>query len=83
VHLQHCQDPLSKDIVSMTNGLVGGWGKVGGGVTQIGMGTLLFPLFWNIIYDGLLAMRKGPGVLSVFRQPNCCCPDGCYCGHHQ
>jgi NNP family nitrate/nitrite transporter-like MFS transporter len=32
--------------------LVGGWGNVGGGVTQIVMGTLLFPLFRDVFFDG-------------------------------
>ena len=43
---------FSKDIVGVANGLVGGWGNVGGGVTQIVMGTLLFPLFRDVFYDG-------------------------------
>ena len=33
--------------------LVGGWGNVGGGVTQIVMGTLLYPLFRDVVYGGL------------------------------
>jgi len=42
---------FAKELVGTANALVGGWGNVGGGVTQIVMGTLLFPLFeW--IYDG-------------------------------
>lgn len=43
---------FSKDIVGIANGLVGGWGNVGGGVTQIVMGTLLFPLFRDVFFDG-------------------------------
>jgi len=43
---------FSKDIVGVANGLVGGWGNVGGGVTQIVMGTFLFPLFRDVVYDG-------------------------------
>ena len=43
---------FSKDIVGVANGLVGGWGNVGGGVTQIVMGTLLFPLFRDSVYNG-------------------------------
>ena len=41
---------FTKEIVGTANALVGGWGNVGGGVTQIVMGTLLFPLFQDIIY---------------------------------
>jgi len=43
---------FTKEIVGTTNALVGGWGNVGGGVTQIVMGTLLFPLFREVFYDG-------------------------------
>lgn len=41
---------FDKSIVGVANGLVGGWGNVGGGVTQIVMGTLLFPLFRDIVF---------------------------------
>mmetsp|Transcript_25176 Transcript_25176/g.58971 ORF Transcript_25176/g.58971 Transcript_25176/m.58971 type:complete len:483 (+) Transcript_25176:319-1767(+) len=40
-----------KEVVGTSNALVGGWGNLGGGVTQIVMGTGLFPLF-KIIFDG-------------------------------
>jgi len=36
---------FTKEIAGTANALVGGWGNLGGGVTQIVMGTLLFPLF--------------------------------------
>uniref|UniRef100_A0A7S1YPY5 Nitrate/nitrite transporter n=1 Tax=Ditylum brightwellii TaxID=49249 RepID=A0A7S1YPY5_9STRA len=36
---------FTKEVVGTANALVGGWGNLGGGVTQIVMGTLLFPLF--------------------------------------
>ena len=42
---------FTKDIVGVANGLVGGWGNVGGGATQLIMGTLLFPLF-TLIWGG-------------------------------
>merc|ERR1719446_1772805 len=34
-----------KEVVGTANALCGGWGNLGGGVTQIVMGTGLFPLF--------------------------------------
>ncbi|KAL7532013.1 hypothetical protein ACHAXR_004373 [Thalassiosira sp. AJA248-18] len=42
---------FTKEIVGMANGLVGGWGNVGGGATQLVMGTLLYPLF-KVIWNG-------------------------------
>jgi NNP family nitrate/nitrite transporter-like MFS transporter len=39
---------FTKDIVGTANALVGGWGNLGGGVTQLVMGTALFPLFKEI-----------------------------------
>mmetsp|Transcript_10214 Transcript_10214/g.24816 ORF Transcript_10214/g.24816 Transcript_10214/m.24816 type:complete len:505 (-) Transcript_10214:349-1863(-) len=42
---------FTKEIVGTANALVGGWGNVGGGVTQIVMGTALFPLFRDVFYE--------------------------------
>ena len=39
------------EVAGTANALVAGWGNLGGGVTQIVMGSLLFPLF-KIIYGG-------------------------------
>mmetsp|Transcript_32089 Transcript_32089/g.76682 ORF Transcript_32089/g.76682 Transcript_32089/m.76682 type:complete len:492 (+) Transcript_32089:163-1638(+) len=36
---------FTKEVAGTANALVGGWGNLGGGVTQIVMGTALFPLF--------------------------------------
>ena len=36
---------FTKEVVGTANALVGGWGNLGGGVTQIVMGTCLYPLF--------------------------------------
>mmetsp|Transcript_1399 Transcript_1399/g.2221 ORF Transcript_1399/g.2221 Transcript_1399/m.2221 type:complete len:474 (-) Transcript_1399:336-1757(-) len=36
---------FTKDVVGTANALVGGWGNLGGGVTQLVMGSVLFPLF--------------------------------------
>ena len=44
---------FTKKVVGTANALVGGWGNLGGGVTQIVMGSALFPLFKNVAYGGL------------------------------
>jgi len=36
---------FTRSVVGTANALVGGWGNLGGGVTQLVMGSLLFPLF--------------------------------------
>jgi NNP family nitrate/nitrite transporter-like MFS transporter len=36
---------FTKEIAGTANALVGGWGNLGGGVTQLVMGSVLFPLF--------------------------------------
>jgi len=41
---------FTKEVVGTANALVGGWGNLGGGVTQLVMGSALFPLF-KIFYD--------------------------------
>ena len=40
---------FSREISGTANSLAAGWGNLGGGITQIVMGTLLFPMF-KIIY---------------------------------
>lgn len=42
---------FSKEVVGTANALVGGWGNLGGSVTQIVMGSFLFPVFTSF-YDG-------------------------------
>merc|ERR1712048_1014756 len=42
---------FTRKVVGTANALVGGWGNLGGGVTQIVMGSGLFPLF-KLIFDG-------------------------------
>lgn len=39
-----------KEVVGTANALCGGWGNLGGGVTQLVMGSVLFPLYKEI-YD--------------------------------
>merc|ERR1712151_903432 len=36
---------FTKKVVGTANALVGGWGNLGGGVTQLVMGSILFPMF--------------------------------------
>lgn len=36
---------FTREVVGTANALVGGWGNLGGGVTQLVMGSALFPLF--------------------------------------
>ena len=36
---------FTKEVVGTANALVAGWGNLGGGVTQLVMGSVLFPLF--------------------------------------
>lgn len=42
---------FAKEVVGTANALVGGWGNLGGGVTQLVMGAGLFPLF-KMFFDG-------------------------------
>jgi len=42
---------FTKEVVGTANALCGGWGNLGGGVTQIIMGSVLFPLFKVIFAD--------------------------------
>jgi len=44
---------FTKKVVGTANALVGGWGNLGGGVTQIVMGTALFPLFRDVAFKNL------------------------------
>lgn len=43
---------FSREIAGTANGLVGGWGNMGGAVAQIFVGSFLFPLFRDRVYDG-------------------------------
>lgn len=43
---------FAREIVGSANGIVGGWGNLGGAWTQLMMGRLLFPLFRDHVYDG-------------------------------
>lgn len=42
---------FTKELVGTANATVGGWGNLGGGVTQLFVGSFLFPLFEKI-YGG-------------------------------
>lgn len=42
---------FTKKVVGTANALVGGWGNLGGGVTQLVVGSVLFPLFKSFFED--------------------------------
>ena len=42
---------FAKEVVGTANGIVAGWGNLGAGVSQLIMGSILFPLF-KLFYDG-------------------------------
>ena len=42
---------FAKEVVGTANAMVGGWGNLGGGVTQMVVGAGLFPLF-KVIFNG-------------------------------
>ena len=42
---------FAREVVGTANALGAGWGNLGGGVTQIVVGSMLFPLF-KVIFDG-------------------------------
>lgn len=43
---------FAREIAGTANGLVGGWGNLGGAWTQLMMGRILFPIFRDHVYDG-------------------------------
>lgn len=75
-----------KEVVGTANALVGGWGNLGGGVTQIVMGTILSPLFkafgmssttaWRTVclVPATVAFNTGITLLKIFDD----CPKGNY-----
>jgi MFS transporter, NNP family, nitrate/nitrite transporter len=42
---------FSREVVGTANAITAGWGNLGGGVTQLVMGSMLFPLFKKIFED--------------------------------
>jgi len=57
---------FTKEVAGTANALVGGWGNLGGGVTQIVMGTVLFPLFKAFGMSANVAWRTVCIVPAVF-----------------
>jgi NNP family nitrate/nitrite transporter-like MFS transporter len=43
---------FAREISGTANGIVGGWGNLGGAWTQLMMGRILFPIFRDTVYDG-------------------------------
>jgi NNP family nitrate/nitrite transporter-like MFS transporter len=81
---------FTKQVVGTANALVGGWGNLGGGVTQLVMGSLLFPLFktfygggedaaeqaWRTVCIVPAVVAFASGVLVYFISDDC--PKGNY-----
>jgi len=77
---------FTKEVAGTANALVGGWGNLGGGVTQIVMGSALFPLFkafgmsadtaWRTvcIVPAVVAFTTGLVVMRISDD----CPKGNY-----
>lgn len=76
---------FTKETAGTANALVGGWGNLGGGVTQIVMGSVLFPLFktgmsaeaaWRTvsIVPAIVAFVTGIAVVYISDD----CPKGDY-----
>ena len=42
---------FTKEVVGSSNGIAGGWGNLGASVTQLVMGSFLFPLFTTLMDD--------------------------------
>mmetsp|Transcript_2014 Transcript_2014/g.2094 ORF Transcript_2014/g.2094 Transcript_2014/m.2094 type:complete len:491 (-) Transcript_2014:314-1786(-) len=43
---------FAKNVVGTANAIVGGWGNLGGGVTQLFMGAAMYPLFLHVFTNG-------------------------------
>mmetsp|Transcript_32869 Transcript_32869/g.75687 ORF Transcript_32869/g.75687 Transcript_32869/m.75687 type:complete len:441 (+) Transcript_32869:246-1568(+) len=57
---------FTKNVIGTANALVGGWGNLGAGVTQLVMGSILFPLFRNFFgNDSEMAWRTVSVVPAV------------------
>jgi NNP family nitrate/nitrite transporter-like MFS transporter len=66
---------FTKEVAGTANAIVGGWGNLGGGVTQLVMGALLFPLFktgmsaemaWRTVCLVPAAVGLVVGALCIF-----------------
>lgn len=77
---------FTKEVAGTANALVGGWGNLGGGVTQLVMGSALFPLFkafgmsanqaWRsvCVIPAVVAFTTGVVVMRISDD----CPKGNY-----
>jgi NNP family nitrate/nitrite transporter-like MFS transporter len=62
---------FANEVVGTANAIVGGWGNLGGGVTQLVMGSLLFPLFQAMYDDDI---RKDARVSELAWRTVCVIP---------
>jgi MFS transporter, NNP family, nitrate/nitrite transporter len=56
---------FAREVVGTANALCGGWGNLGGGVTQLVMGSMLFPLFKKIFEDHENPAEKAWRTVSI------------------
>mmetsp|Transcript_37083 Transcript_37083/g.37760 ORF Transcript_37083/g.37760 Transcript_37083/m.37760 type:complete len:522 (-) Transcript_37083:300-1865(-) len=47
---------FATNVVGSANAIVGGWGNLGGGVTQMFMGAAMYPLFLHVFFNGNVDM---------------------------
>lgn len=79
---------FAPDIVGAANGFVGGWGNLGGGVTQLVVGTGLLPAFLTLMSPdmawrtvSLIPAGLGliTGIVVFFISDDSPCPGGRHC----
>ena len=64
-----CTRMFAREVVGTANAMAGGWGNLGGAVTQLMVGSVLFPLFKFVFQDSEIAWRSVcivPAVIAMY-----------------